>query len=71
MQYRQGLRTFGNQRGLILDRTDLTRQDGSTHNVGVVARWRGLSAGLYHYWNMEKADETPDDFTRLVVAYEF
>lgn len=71
VQYRQGLRTFGNQRGLILDRTDLTRQDGSTHNVGVVARWQGLSAGLYHYWNMEKADETPDDFTRLVVAYEF
>jgi hypothetical protein len=71
LQYRQGLRTFGNQRGLILDSTDLTRADGSTHNVGVVARWRGLSAGLFHYWNLEKADETPDDFTRLMVAYEF
>jgi hypothetical protein len=37
----------------------------------VVARWRGLSAGLFHYWNLEKADEVPDDFTRLMVAYEF
>ena len=71
LQYRQGLRTFGNQRGLILDSTDLTREDGSTHNVGMVARWRGLSAGLFHYWNLEKADEEPDDFTRLMVAYEF
>jgi cytochrome c553 len=71
LQYRQGLRTFGNQRGLLLDSTDLTREDGSTHNMGVVARWRGLSAGLFHSWNLEKADEVPDDFTRLMVAYEF
>ncbi|MBN8228608.1 hypothetical protein JYK02_13935 [Corallococcus macrosporus] len=71
VQYRQGLRTFGNRRGLILDENALTREDGSSHNLGVVARWRGLSAGLYQYWNLEKTDETPDDFTRLVVAYEF
>ncbi|WP_224248011.1 hypothetical protein [Hyalangium gracile] len=71
LQYRQGLRTFGNQRGRILDSTALTRDDGSTHNVGVVARWRGLSAGLFQYWNLEKVDEVPDDFTRLMVAYEF
>jgi cytochrome c553 len=71
LQYRQGLRTFGNRRGLFQDSTDFTREDGSTHNVGVVARWRGASAGLFHYWNLEKADEAPDDFTRLMVAYEF
>lgn len=71
VQYRQGLRTFGNRRGVVLDSNALTREDGSTHNVGVVARWRGLSTGLFHYWNLEKADETPDDFTRLMVAYEF
>jgi hypothetical protein len=71
LQYRQGLRTFGNRRGLLLDSSRLTREDGSTHNVGAVARWRGLSAGLFHYWNLEKADEAPDDFTRLMVAYEF
>jgi hypothetical protein len=71
VQYRQGLRTFENRRGLIQDSTGFTREDGSTHNVGAVARWRGLSAGLFHYWNLEKADEAPDDFTRLMVAYEF
>ncbi|RKH27871.1 hypothetical protein D7V77_10305 [Corallococcus sp. CA041A] len=71
IQYRQGLRTFGNRRGLILDSNALTREDASGHNVGVVARWRGLSAGLFQFWNLEKTDETPDDFTRLVVAYEF
>lgn len=71
VQYRQGLRTFNNRRGLFLDPTDLTRDDGSTHNIGVMARWQGLSLGLFHYWNLEKADEVPDDFTRLVVAYEF
>lgn len=71
VQYRQGLRTFGNRRGLILDSNALTREDASSHNVGVVARWRGLSAGLFQFWNLEKTDETPDDFTRLVVAYEF
>lgn len=71
LQYRQGLRTFGNQRGQILDSTALTREDASAHNVGAVARWKGLSVGLFHFWNLEKVDEAPDDFTRLVVAYEF
>jgi mono/diheme cytochrome c family protein len=71
VQYRQGLRTFGNRRGVILDETRLGREDGSTHNLGVAGRWRGLSAGLYHFWNLEKADEAPDDFTRLVLAFDF
>jgi hypothetical protein len=71
VQYRQGLRTFNNRRGLFLDSSRLTRDDGSTHNVGVVARWRGLSVGLYHFWNLEKVDEAPDDFTRLGVALDF
>ncbi|MFY2561280.1 hypothetical protein ACN469_27010 [Corallococcus terminator] len=71
LQYRQGLRTFGNQRGQILDSTALTREDASAHNVGAVARWKGLSVGLFQFWNLEKVDEVPDDFTRLVVAYEF
>lgn len=71
LQYRQGLRTFGNQRGRILDTTALTREDASAHNVGAVARWKGLSVGLFQFWNLEKVDEVPDDFTRLVVAYEF
>ncbi|MCP3097959.1 hypothetical protein LZ198_03610 [Myxococcus sp. K15C18031901] len=71
LQYRQGLRTFGNQRGQILDSTALTREDASAHNVGAVARWKGLSVGLFQFWNLEKVDEVADDFTRLVVAYEF
>jgi hypothetical protein len=71
LQYRQGLRTFNNRRGLILDTSRLTRDDGSTHNLGVMARWHGLSVGLFHFWNLEKADEVPDDLTRLVVAFEF
>ncbi len=71
VQYRQGVRTFGNRRGVILDTHALTRDDASSHNVGVVARWGGLSAGLFHFWNLEKVDEVPDDFTRLVVAYDF
>lgn len=70
LQYRQGLRTFNNRRGVILDETKLTVDDGSAHNLGVVVRWGGFSAGLYHYWNLEKADELPNDFTRLMVAYE-
>jgi hypothetical protein len=70
-QYRQGLRTFGNRRGFATDETDLTRDDGSSHNLGVVARWHGMSVGLYQFWNLEKADEVADDFTRLVVTYEF
>jgi hypothetical protein len=71
LQYRQGVRTFNNRRGLIVDRTDLTAADGSTHNLGLVARWHGLSAGLYKFWNAEMVNETPDDLTRLVVTYEF
>ena len=34
VQYRQGLRTFDNRRGVIVDDTRLTREDGSTHNFG-------------------------------------
>ncbi|MFP2963916.1 hypothetical protein ACLEPN_40925, partial [Myxococcus sp. 1LA] len=71
VQYRQGLRTFGNRRGVILDSNALTREDASAHNLGVVARWGGLSVGLFQFWNLEKVDEVPDDFTRLVVAYDF
>lgn len=71
VQYRQGLRTFNNRRGVFIDETRLTQQDSSTHNVGIVARWRGLSVGLYQFFNFEKVDETPNDVTRLMVAYDF
>jgi hypothetical protein len=71
LQYRQGLRTFNNRRGVIVDDTRLTSDDGSTHNFGAVARYRGLAVGLYYFINLEKADEVPDDFLRASVTYEF
>jgi hypothetical protein len=71
LQYRQGLRTFNNRRGVILDQTRLEATDGSTHAVGVAGRWRYLSGGVHYVWNLEKADETDDDFLRAAVALEF
>lgn len=75
LQYRQGLRTFDNRRGLYQDPRRFGSSgslvDGSTHNVGVVARYAGLQAGLTYFLNFEKTNETPDDLLRLMVAYEF
>jgi hypothetical protein len=71
IQYRQGLRTFDNRRGTIVDRTRLTSEDGSTHNFGVVARRRGLSAGVFYFINLEKGTEVPNDLLRMSVAYDF
>lgn len=71
IQYRQGLRTFDNRRGVILDDTRLTRDDGSTHNFGLVSRHGPLTFGLYYYFNLEKADEVRDDFLRITGVYEF
>ena len=45
VQYRQGLRTFNNRRGVLVDDTRLTSEDASTHNFGVVARHRGPDGG--------------------------
>lgn len=71
VQYRQGLRTFNNRRGLLQDSTRFTSDDGSAHNVGVVWRQRGLSVGAYQFWNLEKVNEVRDDFFRFMVAYDF
>lgn len=71
LQYRQGLRTFNNRRGVIGDNTRWTPDDGSTHNFGMVARLAGASVGLTYFFLLEKADEIPNDFLRLMVAYEF
>ncbi len=71
VQYRQGLRTFDNRRGVILDDTRLTREDGSTHNFGLVSRHGPLTFGLYYFFNLEKANEVRDDFLRLTGVYEF
>jgi hypothetical protein len=71
LQYRQGVRTFNNRRGVVVDETRLDGSDGSTHTIGVVARYHGLTAGAYYFWNLEKANEVDDDFLRISVAYEF
>jgi hypothetical protein len=71
IQYRQGLRTFNNRRGLIVDTTRLTADDGSTHNFAVGARFGGLTAALAYFINLEKADEIPDDFLRASLTYDF
>jgi hypothetical protein len=71
IQYRSGIRTFDNRRGIILDKTRLTNADASTHNFAVVARCRGLTVGLYYFINLERVDEIPNDLVRLSVIYEF
>ena len=71
IEYRTGLRTFENRRGVVVDNTRLTRTDASTHNFAVVARHHGLTAGLYYFINLEKVDEVPNDLLRLSVTYEF
>ena len=71
LQYRQGLRTFANKRNLVYDGRQPAREDGSTHNFGLGARYRGLSAALTYFFNLEKADEIDDDLLRLTVAFEF
>jgi hypothetical protein len=65
------LRTFNNRRGVVVDNSRLTNADASAHNFAVVARCRGLTAGLYYFVNLEKVDEIPNDLLRLVVTYEF
>jgi hypothetical protein len=71
VQYRTGLRTINNRRGVVIDETRLTNADASTHNFGVVARYQGLTAGLYYFINLEKVDEIPNDLIRLNVIYDF
>ena len=70
-QYRAGLKTYNNKRGSILDSAHLDANDDSTHNFGVVARWEGMTVGLFYYLNFEKADEVANDLLRLAVTYEF
>jgi len=70
-QYRQGLRTFDNRRGVILDNARLTSADGSTHSFGAVARAGALTFGLYYFVNLEKVDEVRNDILRTSLTYEF
>ena len=70
VQYRQGLRTFNNRRGVIVDDTRLTSDDGSAHNFGVMPA-TAAHRGPYWFVNVEKGPEIPDDFFRFIVSYDF
>ena len=71
LQYRTGLFTFDNMRGLVSDNSRLTNADGSTHNFGIVARTRNLWFGIFYFINLEKVNEIPNDILRFNVTYEF
>jgi hypothetical protein len=71
LQYRQGLKTFNNRRGLIVDDTRIGPDDMSTHNFAVMARYRGFTFTLAYFLLFEKAGEIPNDFARASVAYDF
>ncbi|MCA9706048.1 MAG: hypothetical protein KDK70_09395, partial [Myxococcales bacterium] len=71
LQYRAGLRTTDNRRGVFFDPSRLDERDRGSHNVSVLGRYKGFYAGLQLFWNLEKANEQDDDFLRLTVGYEF
>jgi hypothetical protein len=70
-QYRTGLRMFDNRREVFGDATRLNELDATSHNLGVVAKYGALRAGLWMFWNLEKNNEQDDDVLRLTVGYDF
>jgi hypothetical protein len=70
LQYRTGVRSFDNRRGVVLDKSRLTSADASTHNFAIVARHDALTFSLSYFINLEKVDELPNDLLRLSVIYE-
>jgi hypothetical protein len=71
VQYRWGLKTFDNRRGVYFDATRMDERDTSTHNLSIGATYKGMFATLQLFWNLEKANEQDDDFLRLTVGYAF
>ncbi|MEM6558914.1 MAG: hypothetical protein AAF605_03940 [Myxococcota bacterium] len=71
LRYRQGIRTFDNQKDFIFDERRASSDDASTHSIGATFRYRGLSLAAHHFWNLEEADEVEDDILRFTVAYDF
>lgn len=71
VQYRAGLKTFDNRRGLYFDDTRMDERDASSHNVTVGGTYKGFFAALQMFWNLEKANEQDDDFLRFTVGYAF
>jgi hypothetical protein len=71
VQYRWGLRTVDNRRGVYFDDTRADERDGSSHNLTIGATYMGFFTALQLFWNLEKANEQVDDFLRLTVGYAF
>lgn len=71
VQYRWGLKTFDNRRGLYYDDTRADERDSSSHNLTIGATYKGFYTALQLFWNLEKANEQDNDFMRLTVGYAF
>jgi len=71
IQYRAGLKTFDNRRGLYFDDTRIDERDRGSHNLTVMVRYEGFYGGVQFFWNLEKANEQDDDFLRITLGYEF
>ncbi len=71
LQARSGLATFDNRAGLFYDARYANANDGSHHNLALVAEYAGAQVSLAYFWNFEKVDERPDDLLRLTVTYAF
>lgn len=71
LQYRAGLKTYDNRRGVFFDDTRIDERDRGSHNITLTGRYMGFYAVMQFFWNLEKANEQNDDFLRLTVGYEF
>ncbi len=71
IQARTGVKLLDNRRGFLGDDTRYDVRDTTSHNLGIVARYRNLTGAIYHFWNLEKRDEVDDDVLRFQVVYEF
>ncbi len=71
LQARSGLMTFNNHKGFSYDAERASADDGSHHNLSVVAEYAGAQFSLGYYWNFEKVGEPANDFLRFMVMYAF
>jgi hypothetical protein len=71
LQYRSGLRTTENRRGVFFDDRRADERDRSSHNLSITGRYKGFYGTFQLFWNLEKANEQDDDFMRVTVGYEF
>ena len=71
IQYRGGLDMRDNRSGVFADAARLDKLDTSGHAVGIGWQIHGLTLLAQHHWQLELADEQPDDFFRITATYEF